>query len=175
VVPAFLEAVSNLRLQGVGFNGVVPTHLITTAQKKESLRRAVWQAWEPVRHHGTGHVLRDAAEDRDRDRSTSALREERGERDDAGAMSGPEQGNDGKRRRVAPQATSTADTPASPSRSGAASVASGPLKWVRVKARKEEDPAGLPSISSIDLSAGMEAEKPAGSKNKAIGAPKLFI
>ena len=52
MVPALLLAVSNLRLQGVGFNGVVPPYLIASALKRDGLRRAAWRAWEPASYRG---------------------------------------------------------------------------------------------------------------------------
>ena len=56
VLPAFLKAVSELRIQGVGYNGQLPPYLIPHAQRKHELLEAAWEAWEPLRQHGIGFV-----------------------------------------------------------------------------------------------------------------------
>ncbi len=59
VLPAFLKAVSELRIQGVGCNGQLPSQLIPHAQKKHELLENAWEAWEPLRQHGVGVVKAD--------------------------------------------------------------------------------------------------------------------
>lgn len=168
MVPAFLQAVSNLRLQGVGFKGLVPPYLIATAQKRDGLRKAAWRAWEPIRHHGTGHVQRDAGEDRDR-ASNMREREERSRSLQADDSHGPEQGSDGKRRRVA---LSSAETPSSARSSGGGSRVPKPLQWVRVQPREDSSEAP-PVIFDLDLSAGTDKDEI--TQRNVIGYANLFL
>ena len=63
VLPAFLKAVSELRIQGAGFNGQLLPHLIPYAQKKHELLEIAWEAWEPLRQHGAGYNKRTRLND----------------------------------------------------------------------------------------------------------------
>ena len=56
VLPAFLKAVSELRIRVSDINGQLLPYLIPHAQRKHELLEAAWEAWEPLRQHGIGFV-----------------------------------------------------------------------------------------------------------------------